>query len=294
MKLRFKTGDDVEISTWKWVTAHMPTATSRTSACAAAPPRAHRRRLHLPVTMERPGRRQLRPSRREHLHHEAAEGDLELSEMAFDGGGVGTHNGSNKAVNNPIIAGYQTGGNWAARLTSELAIADAGEYKLYLRLGDADTAKLYINGELVISTGRDWGRSKVHTVKKVLEAGHHKVVVHYADDGWADRLRVTYSGPDTLGRRSSSAPSSTTRSTSPRSRRSRGRRSTTACSPTCAPSARRSGRARTTRCSRPPSRRAHCTDYVEANEACGERFGAMIDLKQFDVVFDYCVPRRRS
>ena len=25
MKLRLKTGDDVEISTWKWVTAHMPT-----------------------------------------------------------------------------------------------------------------------------------------------------------------------------------------------------------------------------------------------------------------------------
>ena len=42
---------------------------------------------------------------------------FELSGMAFDGGGVGTYNGSNKAVNNPIIAGYQTGGNWAARPT---------------------------------------------------------------------------------------------------------------------------------------------------------------------------------
>ena len=295
MKLRLKTGDDVEISTWKWVTAHMPTGYLQNV------------RLQLPPHLEPTGGVCTRkPVTFEYWNVGANCGRLdetiyttklpketfELSEMAFDGGGVGTYNGSNKAVNNPIIAGYQTGGNWAARLTSELTIADAGEYKLYLRLGDADTAKLYINGELVISTGCDWGRSKVHTVKKVLEAGHHKVAVHYADDGWADRLRVTYSGPDTLGKEvvvgavvdnsfgiatkqaepwsaQYNSVLSDLRAICQEERASKDYTPLATAESACA----RTG-----------------TDYTEANEACGERFGAMIDLKQFErCKFDYCV-----
>lgn len=131
-------------------------------------------------------------------HHTA-----QLHEMAIDGGGLGLYNAydddaANRAVNSPRIHGWQTGNNWAARMTSALPVATAGTYTFQLRVGDADTAQLFIDGVKYLETGCSWGDAP-KSVARHLPAGTHAVELRYSDDGWSDRAIVTYAGPDTSG-----------------------------------------------------------------------------------------------
>lgn len=114
---------------------------------------------------------------------------LQWHEMGFDGG---------LDNNKPFIFGWQTGNNWAVRQTQPaLNVRTAGVYKFSLKLGDADTAKLFIDGHEVLHTSCSWGPGMVWTGVVSLPAGSHALVLQWADDGWADRAILTFMGPDT-------------------------------------------------------------------------------------------------
>eukprot|EP00670_Eutreptiella_braarudii_P006992 CAMPEP_0174281234 /NCGR_PEP_ID=MMETSP0809-20121228/1586_1 /TAXON_ID=73025 ORGANISM="Eutreptiella gymnastica-like, Strain CCMP1594" /NCGR_SAMPLE_ID=MMETSP0809 /ASSEMBLY_ACC=CAM_ASM_000658 /LENGTH=1288 /DNA_ID=CAMNT_0015374639 /DNA_START=68 /DNA_END=3934 /DNA_ORIENTATION=- len=99
--------------------------------------------------------------------------------------------------NNPVVFGHQTGNNWAARLSTWLRIVSAGDYRLRLSIGRADTARLLVDGETLLETGCAWDGEYADHIQ--LTAGWHQVKVLYADDGWSDKIVMEYSGPDTAG-----------------------------------------------------------------------------------------------
>jgi len=122
---------------------------------------------------------------------------VEVEKMAFDGGGVGRYNGADRRVNDPVLFGWQSSTNFAARLSQPvLHVQTAGTYTFSVALGDADTAKLVIDGAPVLQTPCTW-RGRTQSVTKTLAAGVHSVELIYVDDGWADKAAVAYRGPDT-------------------------------------------------------------------------------------------------
>jgi len=115
---------------------------------------------------------------------------MQWHEMGFDGG---------TEANKPILfGGWQSGSNWAARLTQPvLNVRAAGLYRFSLKLGDADTAKLLVGGHEVIRTDCSWGAQRTWTGVISLPVGTHEVVLQWADDGWTDRAVLSFMGPDT-------------------------------------------------------------------------------------------------
>lgn len=117
--------------------------------------------------------------------------------------GIGTYNPNAHAINDPILfadgaQAWSSPGNFAASLTlNEWKITTAGTYLIQLHLGDADTARVLVDGNIVIDTGCTWGGTvEAH---RPLGAGAHRVVLEYADDGWGDFAALSYAGPDTNG-----------------------------------------------------------------------------------------------
>jgi len=97
--------------------------------------------------------------------------------------------------NNPKIFGFQTGNNWAARFTAKLLVSGAGQYTFALSLGDADTAVLTVSDIEIIRSGCAWSSSYEGSI--YLTAGLHAIQVLYADDGWTDKVILSYRGVDT-------------------------------------------------------------------------------------------------
>jgi len=98
------------------------------------------------------------------------------------------------AENNPMVYGIRTGTNWAARFTGLLYIASGGAYTFQIDKWHADSAALAINGQTVFSSKCGINSPKA---KLSLPAGVHEVVVIFTDDGWQDKLVLSYQGPDT-------------------------------------------------------------------------------------------------
>merc|ERR1712217_669918 len=101
------------------------------------------------------------------------------------------------AENKPEIYGYQTGSNWVGRFEATLDVSVGGSYTFALDMGPADTAFLWLDGEQVITTGCSWGKQASGST--TLTAGKHPIVVLYLDDGWKDKVVLSYKGPDTAG-----------------------------------------------------------------------------------------------
>ena len=58
------------------------------------------------------------------------------------------------------------------------------------------TARLTIDGVEIMSSGCSWGDLHDKTIR--LAGGGHQITVEFTDSGYADQLRLAYSGPDTL------------------------------------------------------------------------------------------------
>lgn len=97
--------------------------------------------------------------------------------------------------NHPVVAGFQTGNNWAAHLEGRLDVTESGYYHFAVRLGSGDGAWLFVDGTRIAFCSC----SLYCTGYKYLATGSHEVVTKYVDDGHYDRLSVEYRGPDTNG-----------------------------------------------------------------------------------------------
>jgi len=98
--------------------------------------------------------------------------------------------------NNPTVYGIRTGTNWAARFTGLLYIASGGAYTFQIDKWHADSAALRIGNRSVFSSKCGDNSPKA---KLSLLTGVHEVVVTFTDDGWQDKLVLSYQGPDTDG-----------------------------------------------------------------------------------------------
>jgi azurin/glucose/arabinose dehydrogenase/lysophospholipase L1-like esterase len=82
---------------------------------------------------------------------------------------------------------------YALELAAALRVSAAGEYEFTTRSDDG--SRLYVNGALVVDNDGEHGvrerRGKVE-----LEAGSHRIVVTYQDNGGQDELRVFWKGPE--------------------------------------------------------------------------------------------------
>ena len=59
-----------------------------------------------------------------------------------------------------------------------------------------DKGRLIIDGVEIISTTCSWSDLKDKTI--YLAGGGHQITIEFTDAGYMDKLRLAYSGPDTL------------------------------------------------------------------------------------------------
>ena len=57
-------------------------------------------------------------------------------------------------------------------------------------------ARLTIDGVEILTSGCSWGDLNDKTIH--LAGGGHQITIEFTDSGYADQLRLAYSGPDTL------------------------------------------------------------------------------------------------
>jgi hypothetical protein len=123
-----------------------------------------------------------------------------LDDIAF--GATPSHTQTIAAVdfassNDPFWQGGPTDG-FAARITGDLNVENAGSYTIYLTSDDGSA--LYVDGVQVIGNDGLHARTTV-PVTLDLDAGAHDIEVRYFESGGIQTLQLEWQGPDSNGAR---------------------------------------------------------------------------------------------
>lgn len=96
----------------------------------------------------------------------------------------------------PRIFGIETDKAFVMRMTSYFFVRAKGTYKIFMMLGQRDTARVKIDNIEIFKSGCSWSELLDATI--YLAGGGHQIVIEFTDTGYADQLKIAYSGPDTL------------------------------------------------------------------------------------------------
>jgi len=96
----------------------------------------------------------------------------------------------------PRIFGIETDKAFVMRMTSYFFVRAKGTYKIFMMLGQRDTARVKIDNIEIFKSDCSWSELLDATI--YLAGGGHQIVIEFTDTGYADQLKIAYSGPDTL------------------------------------------------------------------------------------------------
>ena len=90
----------------------------------------------------------------------------------------------------PAIMGFQTGSNFAAKVTGYFKVVKEGKYKFKLHLGAVDNALVELDGTSLFPKAYGCFEAKPQRAGRYLTPGVYPISILFWDDGWSDEMTL--------------------------------------------------------------------------------------------------------